>query len=386
MTTPSSNAEPSLAKTTTVVSETSAPNAAALPQTPASSKLIRTPKPVLWWMLLVFIVGVMIILWAWKLGPFNSAIQQTDNSYIKGQTTILSSQINGYVQEVRVKDFDWVKKGQVLMQIDSSPYEQKVQQAASGLDQAKNNQANQNQTIEQHKADLAAAQAKVAQARTAYNLALMQQQRFQQLGNSGAVSKAEQDKVAADVANNAALVKQAEANVMVAEQVLKTSQVAETGLAAQVHSAQAQLDQAKITRNYSTIIAPMDGQLGEVTPRLGQYVAAGSQLLFLIPQQTWVIANFKETQIADIKIGQRAWFTVDALHHKKFFGRVEQISPAAGSEFSVLKTDNTTGNFTKVVQRIAVRIAIDPAQDGLEHLRPGMSVVSAVDTRSKPLP
>lgn len=355
-------------------------------KTVASSKLIATPKPVLWWMLAVFLVGVVIILWAWRLGPFNSHIQKTDNSYIKGQTTVLSSQINGYVQSVNVKDFDWVKKGQILMQIDNSPYEQKVLQATSGLDQAKNNQANQNQAIAQHKADIAATRAKVEQARAAYSLALAQQQRYQQLGNTGAVSKAEQDQAAADVANNAALLKQAEANVMVAEQQLKTAQVAEVGLTAQVHSAQAQLDQANITKNYSVITAPMDGQLGEVSPRLGQYVAAGSQLLFLIPKQTWVIANFKETQIADIRIGQKAWFSVDALNHQKFYGRVEQIAPAAGAEFSVLKPDNTTSNFTKVVQRIAVRIAIDPNQSGLENLRPGMSVVSAVDTNSKPLP
>lgn len=378
-TAPNSAAE---ANTTTAANTSASASALQAP----SSKLITTPKPVLWWMLAVFVVGVVIILWAWRLGPFNSRIQTTDNSYIKGQTTVLSSQINGYVQSVHVKDFDWVKKGQILMQIDTSPYEQKVLQAASGLDQANNNLANQSQAIEQHKADIAAAQAKVEQARAAYQLALAQQQRYQHLGDSGAVSKAEQDKASADVRNNAALLKQAEANVLVAEQVLKTAQVAKTGLSAQVQSAQAQLDQAQITKNYSNIIAPMDGQLGEVTPRLGQYVAAGSQLLFLIPKRTWVIANFKETQISDIKIGQKAWFTVDALNHQKFYGHVEQIAPAAGSEFSVLKPDNTTGNFTKVVQRISVRIAIDAEQPGLNNLRPGMSVVSSVDTRSKPLP
>lgn len=368
-------------KSTTATEPVTA-NASGVP----SSKLITTPKRVLWWMLAVFVVGVVIILWAWRLGPFNSSIQSTDNSYIKGQTTVLSSQINGYVQSVNVKDFDWVKKGQVLMQIDTSPYEQKVLQASSGLDQANNNLANQRQAIEQHKADIAAAQAKVEQARAAYQLALAQQQRYQHLGNSGAVSKAEQDQAAADVSNQAAQLKQAEANVQVAAQMLKTAQVAKTGLAAQVQSAQAQLDQAQITKSYSNIIAPMDGQLGEVSPRLGQYVAAGSQLLFLIPQRTWVIANFKETQINDIQIGQKAWFTVDALNHQKFYGRVEQIAPAAGSEFSVLKPDNTTGNFTKVVQRISVRIAIDAEQPGLDRLRPGMSVISSVDTRSKPLP
>ncbi len=351
---------------------------------PPSSKLISTPKRVLLLMALVLLLGITIILWAWRIGPFHTALEKTDNSYIKGKTTLLSSQINGYVQTVEVKDFDQVKQGQVLMHIDATPYNQKVSQAQSGLEQAKNNLANQSQTIAQRQADIAAAQAKVEQAQAADHLALAQLQRYQQLGDSGAAARAEQDKARADRQNTVALLKQAQANLQVAQQAHKTAQVAATGLQAQVSSAQALLDQAQTTKNYSTIIAPMDGQLGEVTPRIGQYVAAGTQLLYLIPKQTWVIANFKETQIADIRIGQSAWFSVDALKHQKFSGRVDQISPAAGSEFSVLKPDNATGNFTKVVQRIAVRISIDPDQPELDKLRPGMSVVTTVDTQSTP--
>ena len=356
--------------------------AATTPITPPSSKLIPTAKRTLILMFLVLIIGIGIILWAWKIGPFDSAVESTDNSYVKGKTTVLSSQINGYVKDVLVSDFDHVKKGQVLMHIDATTYDQKVTQAEAGVDQAQNNLSNQTQSIAQRKADIVAAEAKVEQARAAYQLSLAQQQRYQQLGDSGAASKSEQDKAFADTQNNLALMQQAQANVLVAKEALKTAQVAETGLKAQVTNATAQLDQAKTTKNYSSIIAPMDGQLGEVNPRVGQYVAAGTQLLYLIPQQTWVTANFKETQIANMKIGQKAWFTVDALNHQKFTGHVEQISPAAGSEFSVLKADNATGNFTKVVQRIAVRIAIDPNQTGIENLRPGMSVISSVDTHA----
>ncbi|MDV4243208.1 HlyD family secretion protein [Acinetobacter baumannii] len=347
-----------------------------------ASKLIPTKRSTLLWMLGVLIIGILVILWAWRIGPFATSVQQTDNSYVKGKTTILSSQINGYVKDVLVKDFDHVKKGQVLMHIDATTYDQKVAQAASGVEQAKNTLANQTQSIAQKQADIVAAQAKVEQVRAQYELSLAQLRRYQQLGNSGAASKSEQDKAAADAENNLAALKQAEANVLVAKEALKTAQVAEAGLEAQVSSAKAQLDQAQTTKDYSVIVAPMDGQLGEVNPRVGQYVAAGSQLLYLIPQQTWVIANFKETQIANMRIGQKAWFTVDAMKHKKFTGHVEQISPAAGSEFSVLKPDNATGNFTKVVQRIAVRITIDPNREGMEHLRPGMSVITSVDTSS----
>ncbi len=369
---------------TTATSETQPEQAVATttPITPPSSKLIPTAKRTLILMFLVLIIGIGIILWAWKIGPFDSTVESTDNSYVKGKTTVLSSQINGYVKDVLVSDFDHVKKGQVLMHIDATTYDQKVTQAEAGVDQAQNALSNQSQNIAQRKADIVAAEAKVEQARTAYQLSLAQQQRYQQLGDSGAASKSEQDKAVADTQNNLALLQQAQANVLVAQEALKTAQVAETGLKAQVTNAAAQLDQAQTTKNYSSIIAPMDGQLGEVNPRVGQYVAAGTQLLYLIPQQTWVTANFKETQIAHMKIGQKAWFTVDALNHQKFTGHVEQISPAAGSEFSVLKADNATGNFTKVVQRIAVRIAIDPNQTGIENLRPGMSVISSVDTQS----
>ena len=358
------------------------PVATTTPITPPSSKLIPTAKRTLILMFLVLIIGIGIILWAWKIGPFDSTVESTDNSYVKGKTTVLSSQINGYVKDVLVSDFDHVKKGQVLMHIDATTYDQKVTQAEAGVDQAQNALSNQSQNIAQRKADIVAADAKVEQARAAYQLSLAQQQRYQQLGDSGAASKSEQDKAVADTQNNLALLQQAQANVLVAQEALKTAQVAETGLKAQVTNATAQLDQAQTTKNYSSITAPMDGQLGEVNPRVGQYVAAGTQLLYLIPQQTWVTANFKETQIANMKIGQKAWFTVDALNHQKFTGHVEQISPAAGSEFSVLKADNATGNFTKVVQRIAVRIAIDPNQTGIENLRPGMSVISSVDTHS----
>lgn len=372
------------AETNTVASNTAAtqPAAAPSPAPAPSSKLIPTNKWVLVLMFFVLLIGISLILWAWKIGPFHSTVESTENSYVKGKTTILSSQINGYVKDVLVTDFETVKQGQPLMHIDTTTYDQKVTQAQSGIDQAENNLANQTQAIQQRKADIAAAEAKADQARAAYDLSVTQLQRYAQLGDSGAASKTEQDKARADVKNNLAVVHQAEANIQVAIEALKTAQVAQTGLNAQVTSAKAQRDQAVTTKDYSVIKAPMNGQLGEVTPRVGQYVAAGTQLLYLIPQQRWITANFKETQVANMQIGQKAWFTVDAMNHQQFSGRIERISPAAGSEFSVLKPDNTTGNFTKVVQRIAVRISIDPNQKGMERLRPGMSVVASVDTAS----
>ncbi len=141
---------------------------------------------------------------------FHTAIEQTDNSYVKGKTTVLSSQINGYIKDVLVKDFDYVKKGQALIHIDATTYDQKVTQAQSAVEQAKNSLTNQTQTIAQRQADIAAAQAKVDQAQAQYDLSMTQLQRYQQLGDSGAASKSERDKAAADVKNNLALLKQAQ--------------------------------------------------------------------------------------------------------------------------------------------------------------------------------
>ncbi|TVT82107.1 HlyD family secretion protein [Acinetobacter colistiniresistens] len=324
-----------------------------------SSKLIKPKSSTLILMLLVLVVGVLLIFRAWHIFPFSSSSEQTDNSYIKGQTTVLSSQINGYIKSVLVKDFDHVKKGQPLLIIDAQTYDQKVTQAQSAVEHAKNDLANQQQSIAQRQADILAAQAKVAQIQAGYQLSVSESQRYSQLGDSGAASKSERDQALANEKNNLAVLQQAEANVLVAKEALKTAQVAKTGLQADVNSTQAQLEQAQTTKNYSVIYAPMDGQLGEVNPRIGQYVAVGSQLLYM-------------------QIGQKASFTVDALGHQTFTGHIEQISPAAGSEFSVLKPDNATGNFTKVVQRIAVRIAIDPEQKDLARLRPGMSVITRV--------
>ena len=126
------------------------------------------------------------------------------------------------------------------------------------------------------------------------------------------------------------------------------------------------------------------GQVSEASVRLGQYVTAGSQLMFLVPPETWVIANFKEAQTARMAVGQPASFTVDGLANARLKGHVERISPAAGSEFAVLKSDNATGNFTKVPQRIAVRIRVDPGQPLAARLRPGMSVQASVDTAGGP--
>ena len=164
-------------------------------------------------------------------------------------------------------------------------------------------------------------------------------------------------------------------------QDVRTVVVGRAGLEAAVESAKAQLRLAQIDLDNTIIRAPADGQLSEVGVRVGAYVTAGTQLLSVVPHHVWVIANFKEAQTGGMAIGQPARFSVDALGGAEMTGRIENLSPAAGSEFAVLKADNATGNFVKVAQRIAVRIKIDDKQPLAKRLRPGMSVEVRIDTR-----
>jgi len=192
----------------------------------------------------------------------------------------------------------------------------------------------------------------------------------------------ERDQTVAALRQAEAQVRQAQASSEIARQDIRTVDVGRGGLEAQVEAARAQLRLAQIDLDNTLIRAPEAGQLGEVGVRLGQYVTNGTQLLSLVPPDRWVIANFKEAQTKRMAAGQRAVIVVDALGGAKLKGRVERLSPAAGSEFAVLKPDNATGNFVKVPQRIGVRIAIDPRQPLAARLRPGMSVEAHVDTRS----
>ncbi len=201
--------------------------------------------------------------------------------------------------------------------------------------------------------------------------------RVDDLVRDGSVSQRERDQTRAALA-------QAQAGGQIAEQDIRTVDVGRDGLKAQADAARAQLRLAEIDLEHTVIRAPESGQLGEIGVRLGQYVTNGSQLFSLVPPDRWVIANYKEGQTAHMAPGEPAAFRADALGGMRFSGRVERLSPAAGSEFSVLKPDNATGNFVKVPQRIGVRIVLDPNQPGAERLRPGMSVETRVDISGGP--
>ncbi|RZA32896.1 MAG: HlyD family secretion protein [Lysobacteraceae bacterium] len=330
----------------------------------------------------IAVAGVLIVLYAWQLPPFRSALQSTENALVRGQVTIISPQLSGYVAEVLVQDFQAVRKGDLLLRIDDRIPTQRLEQARAELATRRASLENDAQTkrsaqatIEQNQATLASSEAQARRAEADLR-------RVEELAADGSLSARERDAARATRAQAVASRDQARASLEIARQNQRSVGVSRASLEAAVAAAEAAVRLAEIDLSNTRILAPRDGQLGQVTVRQGAFVNAGAQLTALVPSQMWVIANMKETQMADVRLGQPVTFTVDALNHARLRGKVERIAPATGSEFSVIPPDNATGNFVKIAQRIPVRISIDPNQAPAQHLRPGMSVVATIDTAS----
>jgi multidrug resistance efflux pump len=334
--------------------------------------------------ILAGLAGVGLALYVWRLPPFTSSVQWTDNAYVKGRVTTLAPQVSGYVTQIPVTDYQTVRKGDVLIKIDDRIYFQKVKQAEATLlyDQAQLDGLDRDKAS--YEAKLRAALAKVASAETALKNAQSDYDRGLNLARQNIVSKSDletsSDKLEAARANLVST----KADADVAEQDLSLVSVTRKRYEATVDGAQAALELARIDFGNTVIRAPDNGRLGEVGARIGAYVTSGTQLVSLVPERIWVAANFKETQLAAMTIGMPVTFRADFLKGRVFTGRIESFSPATGNEFAVIKSDNATGNFTKVTQRLPVRIAIDPDQKGSGLLAPGMSLEVRVDTGAKP--
>lgn len=326
----------------------------------------------------IALVGVLVILYAWQLPPFTSQIQSTENAYVRGQVTFISPQVNGYLTSVDVLDYQPVRQGDLLMTIDDRIYNQKVHQAEAQVAMKKAALANNIQQRRSAQAVIERNQAALQNAKAQAVKSGLDLKRVENLVSDGSLSIREGDASRASNSQTMADVQQAKATLDVSRQDLQTVIVNRASLEADVASAEAALELAQIDLANTKIIAPRDGQLGQIAVRQGAYVTAGTRLTSVVPKQLWVVANMKETQMARIRPGLPVNFTVDALNEERFEGEVEYISPAAGSEFSAISPDNATGNFVKIAQRIPVRIKI--TSDNAAHLRPGMSVEVNIDT------
>ena len=329
----------------------------------------------------LIIIGVLLILYAWKLPPFTPTVQQTNNAFVKGQTTIISPQVSGYVTEVAVQDFKNVQAGDLLVKIDDRAFLQQLEQAQANIEVAMTDRSSNAQDTGTSQAQIEARKADLYSAKVSVDSAREDVKRYQGLDAIGAVSKAEVAHAQAQLAQAQAGVQQAEANLQVALEASKKTSGSRSSLDANIKNAEAVAKQAQLNLDNTIIRAPESGQLSQVSVKAGQYVSAGTQLMYVVPKGVWIIANFKETQVANMTIGEPATIHVDALGGATFRGHVSNISPATGSEFSAGATNPATGNYIKIAQRIPVRIDLEQGQPELAQLRPGMSVSVDVDTQ-----
>jgi membrane fusion protein (multidrug efflux system) len=318
--------------------------------------------------------------WHWyTVGRF---FVETDDAYIQADNVTVSPQVAGYISELLVTDNQAVKKGEVIAHIDDRVYRAAVAQARAALDIQIANAHNvdaqiarQGSIIEQMKADVESAQAQL-------EFAGQEQSRYAKLMKDGAgtVQKAQQTESALR-AKKAALDK-SRANLDASQHQLAVLRTQMEQAQAGIEHAQAALEQARINLGYTAITAPQDGTVGDRTVRVGQLVQPGTRLLTLVPMHdVYVVANYKETQLAEMKRGQPVDIYVDGYPDAVLHGRIDSMSPGSGAQFALLPPENATGNFTKIVQRVPVKIVFDQDSPLRGTLRPGLSVVSSVDIR-----
>jgi membrane fusion protein (multidrug efflux system) len=337
------------------------------------------------WRALVFLVALAILVVVttrWNRWQGAAGWQTTDDAYLQSDITPIAARVAGYVRSVPVQDFDHVRAGQLIAQIADDDYRASVAQAEANVAAAKAQvQALKAQRTLQA-ANVRAARAVVAA--TAASLAQNARDRARQrtllaTGSSSAEAGEKldtaHDQIGAQLAQTRAQADAAGRQIGVLDAQAAQAQAA---LMAQ----EAALATARINLGYTRIVAPEDGVLGQRQIRPGQYVGVGGQFTSLIPlPRVWVIANYKETQLTHMAIGDKAQVRIDTYPGHVLRGHVQAFAPGSGAQYALLPPDNATGNFTKVVQRIAVKIAIDDADGLADRLRPGMSVIARVDAR-----
>jgi len=313
----------------------------------------------------------------WTVGRFQ---ESTDNAYVAADSAVIAPRVAGYVARVLVADNQPVTFGQPLFTLDDRDLVAMRARARADLAQARAGLTTSGVTAEsealivgEDRAQLAAARAQLAQARA--DLA-----RIEPIYRRGFATKGTYDAAVAAAASRAADVAQREAAIL-SQQSKARSALSQGGSArAQIEAAEAALQMAELNIGYARVTAPIEGVVGNRSVRVGEYVKAGQQTMVIVPMQAaYLVANFKETQVARMAQGQRVRLKVDAFPDAKVTGRIDSLSPASGSQFSILPPENATGNFTKIVQRIPVRIAIDRPLPAAVRLAPGMSVAATVE-------
>jgi membrane fusion protein (multidrug efflux system) len=339
------------------------------------------------WRILVFIVAVGIIIVVstnWTRWEGGAGWQSTNDAYFQADLTPISAKVAGYVRELPIQDFERVHKGQVLARLVDDDYRATVAQAeaqvASAVAQAQALKAQHGLQL----ANVEAARAVVASSAASLEQNRRDRARQRRLLDIGSSSTEASEKLTTARAQTEAQLKQSRAQARGAERQLTVLEAQLAQSEATIAAQRAALDAARINLGYTTITATQDGVIGQRQVKPGQLVGVGSQITTLTPlPKVWVIANYKETQLTRMAVGQTAEITVDTFPGHTLRGHVQAFAPASGAEFALLPPDNATGNFTKIVQRIAVKIVIDDADGLADRLVPGMSVEAKVDARER---
>lgn len=306
----------------------------------------------------------------------------TQDAYVQADIAAIVTKLPGYVASIKVTDNQRVKAGEVLLELDTSDIKPKTDQASALVDSRKAAVTNIQAKLKLQQSIIQQAQAGVEGARADAERARADASRYQTLADKGIVSKQRFDIAHSDIARADAALARADAALQAERDQVAVLASALKQADADLKQAEAQLALTQADLANATIRAPFDGVVGNRTVQPGQYVRAGFQLMAVVPlPSVYVIANFKETQIEGMTIGQKADVSVDALPNGSYTGEIESFAPASGSLFSLLPPENATGNFTKIVQRIPVRIKLGGAIEQLAKLKAGMSVGVTIDLR-----
>ncbi|HEY5802078.1 MAG TPA: HlyD family secretion protein [Lysobacter sp.] len=301
----------------------------------------------------------------------------TDNAYVRGDITQISPKISGYVTEVAVRDNQAVHAGDVLFRIDDRDFQARLAQANAALAARKAAVGNLDAQLGLQSSLIRQAEAGVQQAQAESERARRDATRARQLVGQQLISTSQLDQTVSTEQVTLARVAEAQGNLAATRQRIAVLESQRPQLLADIGAAEATVSLAALDVESTVVRAPVQGRVSERIARVGQYVKSGTQLIALVPNELWVVANFKETQLDGMRAGDAVDVVIDAVPGNRFQGRLESLAPASGAQFALLPPDNATGNFTRIVQRIPVRIAL-PDQPGLVSLRPGMSATVRV--------
>jgi len=317
----------------------------------------------------------------WASGRF---IEDTDDAYVGADVTVISAKVPGYITDVAVLDNQFVKAGDLLARIDVRDYKAALAKAEGAVAAQRARLANLDAVEQLQHAVISQAKAQIDGRSAEAQRALNDKVRYQSLVSSQAVSVQSAQRVDATWKTAQADRVHAEAGLLAARQQLVVIDTQREQTRAALAQAEADREQARLNIGYTELRAPVDGYVGNRRAKVGAFAAAGSQLISVVPAHgLWVDANFKEDQLARMQVGQAVNVSADILPGRTFHGRVESIAPATRAQFSVLPPENATGNFTKIVQRVPVRVRLEGSDADFGALRPGLSVIAEIDTKAQ---